>query len=68
MRSEDSESVPFLSAIPLIGPWLFSNTHRTRENSEILMAVTFSLSTRNRDQDRLEGFRERFNAEGDVVK
>lgn len=64
VQSEISDSVPVLSAIPLLGPWLFSNSHRTRENSEILMAMTFSLSTQSRDRERLDGFRERFRGEG----
>ena len=53
------KSLPFFSAIPLLGPLLFSSTAQSRDESEVLMAVTYSLATRSREGQELEQRRKR---------
>ena len=59
--SEERQRVPFLSSIPLLGS-LFSSKAETREESEILMAVTYTLATRSRQQQELEDSRARIQS------
>jgi pilus assembly protein CpaC len=61
--SQEKTSVPLLARIPLLGSLLFSHRSERSEGSEILMAVTFSLTTRSRDRERLEEFKSRFARE-----
>ena len=41
-ESEAKKGTPFLSRIPLIGPWLFGNTKKELEMNEMLLVVTLN--------------------------
>src|SRR5207248_1584837 len=54
--SVEKEGLPFLSNIPLLG-LLFSSKRTTGDENEILMAVTFSFTTRASTSERLGQFK-----------
>ena len=59
-QHENETSVPILGSIPLIG-LLFTNHRDSSEGSVILMAVTFSMSTRAREEKRRGEFDQKFS-------
>lgn len=59
--SQNREGLPLLSRIPLLGS-LFSATNQSRDETEVFMAVTFSLVNRSRELERLDGAREKIRA------
>jgi Flp pilus assembly secretin CpaC len=61
--STKKEGLPILGSLPLIGG-LFSATYESREQTELLMAVTFSMSTRAREDEKRKNFLKRFTGKG----
>lgn len=59
VSSESKEGIPILSSIPLLGG-LFSHHSEKSEQTELMMAITFSLTTRARERQQLERFRETY--------
>lgn len=55
------EGVPGLSSVPLLGS-LFTRHVEKSESTELLMAITFSLTTRASEARKRHEFRERFEA------
>jgi Flp pilus assembly secretin CpaC len=49
--SEEKEGVPVLSSIPLLGS-LFSRRGQSHQETEIFVAVTFSLTTRSAEKEK----------------
>ncbi len=62
--SHEKHSLPLLAHIPLLGPLLFSSENDSNDESEIFMAVTFSLSTREKQETRQQTSREKFSRFG----
>jgi Flp pilus assembly secretin CpaC len=56
---KEKEGIPFLSSIPLLGDLFFSKNSQGTEKTELLMAVTFSMSTRSREKDERNSFQEK---------
>ncbi|NBX67494.1 MAG: hypothetical protein EBR01_00870 [Proteobacteria bacterium] len=48
---KEKEGLPLLSSIPILGPLLFSKSIDESERTELLMAVTFSMSTKAREKE-----------------
>lgn len=48
---KEKEGIPILSDIPLLGPILFMRSVDAAEKTELLMAVTFSMSTKAREKE-----------------
>jgi pilus assembly protein CpaC len=61
--THDEDGIPILSSIPLLGG-LFSRRSESSEETEILIAVTFSFSTRARERGGIDDFRRRFDERG----
>lgn len=61
--SHEKTSVPILGSIPLIG-LLFSANADSDNETELLMAVTFSVSTKSREDEKIEKFKNKFKAHG----
>lgn len=59
-QSED-QKVPWLSAIPLLGNFLFTRTSTGRKETEILMAVTIGMTSNAIESDRVETFHRRLD-------
>jgi len=53
-NQKEKEGVPILSSIPILGPLLFSKSSQSYEKTELLMAVTFSMSTKARETEFLQ--------------
>lgn len=58
-RAAGRESVPLLGDIPLLGDLLFSQTTESSRSTEILMAVTFSVSTAAKARERIRKWEEK---------
>jgi Flp pilus assembly secretin CpaC len=56
---KEKEGLPFLSSIPLLGDLFFSKSSHGTEKTELLMAVTFSMSTRSREKQERNSFDEK---------
>ena len=56
---KEKEGVPFLSSIPLIGPLFFTKTSEGSEQTELLMAVTFSMTTKAKENATQQTFKEK---------
>ncbi len=56
---KEKEGIPILSSIPLIGPLFFTKSSDGLERTELLMAVTFSMSTKSREKDARQSFKTR---------
>jgi type II secretory pathway component GspD/PulD (secretin) len=52
--TQQRKSIPILSWIPLLGPLFFSSRAESRDETEVLMAVTYSLATHSREGQDLE--------------
>lgn len=52
-HSTDVSGIPFLSRIPLIGPFLFGNYTRNEETSELFLFLTPHIISSDEDIDRL---------------
>ena len=53
---KEKEGVPFFSSIPLLGPLFFTKTSEGAERTELLMAVTFAMTTKSREKESLQRF------------
>ena len=58
-ETAEKEGLPFFSSIPLIGGLLFGNRTHGSDETELLMAVTFSMTTRARERESFEAFKKR---------
>lgn len=63
-RSE-REGIPILSSIPLLGSLFSKSTHGSDE-TELLMAVTFSMKTRSQETETLERYRSKIQRPEDL--
>jgi Flp pilus assembly secretin CpaC len=61
--THDEDGIPLLRSIPLLGS-LFSRRADSSEDSEILIAVTFSFSTATRERTGIDHFRREYEALG----
>jgi len=61
MASKEEEGVPLLSDIPILGGLFFKKKSKIKEETELVMAITFSLANRAREKEALEGFQRRFD-------
>jgi Flp pilus assembly secretin CpaC len=61
VTSQQKEKVPLLSGLPLLG-FLFGSTSEGKEETEVFMAITFSLVNRSREKESADQFRERFES------
>lgn len=61
---KEKDGVPFFSSIPILGSLLFTKSSEGSEQTELLMAVTFEMSTKSREREKYRTFEnkvERFN-------
>jgi len=58
-NKKEKEGIPFFSSIPLLGPLLFSKSVDGTEKTELLMAVTFAMSTKVREKNTLQSIKTR---------
>ena len=63
VSAQQKEKLPILSDLPLVG-FLFGSVSESKEETEVFMAMTFSLVNRSRDIDKARDVRERFEARG----
>ena len=59
--SSERHGLPLLGDIPLLGSLIFSSRNQTRDETEIFMAVTFSLTSKEQQEQKQESFRKRFS-------
>lgn len=62
--ASEKQGIPILSSIPLIGGLFFSSTIDEHNETEVLMAITISLTNPARDREKMERFKEGFHATG----
>lgn len=62
--ASEKQGIPILSSIPLIGGLFFASTIDEHNETEILMAITISLSDPAGDREKMEKFKEGFHATG----
>lgn len=55
-NQKEKEGTPFLRSIPILGSLLFSKSSENAERTELLMAVTFSMTTKAKERFSLENF------------
>lgn len=60
--SFEKSGLPVLSQIPLIGGLLFGSHSKGGDETELLMSVTFSMTTRTKEKEKKEQFRKRMRA------
>ncbi len=61
--SHEKTSVPILGSIPLLGALFSSNANRDKE-TELIMTVTFSMSTHSRENENLKKFKKKYQSTG----
>jgi len=61
VTSKERNALPVLGSIPVLGDLIFSSTNEAKDESEIFMAVTFSLSTREEQEQKQAAFRKRWS-------
>ncbi len=62
--THEKNSIPILGSIPLLGALFSSNTDSDNE-TELLMAVTFSVSTKSREDEKIDKFKNKYKAHGE---
>lgn len=60
--SSEKAGLPVLGSIPVLGSLLFGAKSKGGEETELLMSVTFSMSTKARETDRIERLQNRLKA------
>lgn len=62
--SSERQALPVLGDIPLLGDLLFASRNQVHDETEIFMAVTFSISSREQQEGKREGIHSRFSKLG----
>lgn len=61
----EEQRVPILGELPLIGSWLFSRKSSGRKETDLLMAVTISMTSKASENEVKDSFREKFERNDD---
>jgi len=61
----DSQTLPLLGKIPLLGNLLFGSENIQKKETELLMAVSIAMTSRAFESQKMEKFRSRYREEND---
>ncbi|NBT58048.1 hypothetical protein EBT16_04610, partial [bacterium] len=64
-KQNEEQKVPFLGELPLIGPLLFTRHSSGQKDTDLLMAVTISMTSKAIENEVKDKFKKRFDQNDD---